>query len=92
MSDLEVFLNWVSRIRLLCTAGLAASITVGIMVLNGAFDPVLSWVLGIASVLVLVASIGGLIFMQKLIWELEESFHRDNFNLSLQIMHSKNEA
>lgn len=86
MGDLGTFLRFVSRIRFISSVGAAVGIAVGIMVLNGNFDPVLSVVLGIASVIVLVAGVGGLLYMQKLVDELEESFHRESFELSMEMM------
>jgi hypothetical protein len=86
--DLEIFLRFITRIRVFSGLGLVAAIALGVMVLNGVFDPTLSVVLGIVAGVLLVAGIGGLIYAQKLTNDVEASFHREHFETSMAIMMS----
>lgn len=90
--DLEIFLRFITRIRFFSGLGLVAGVALGVAVLNGVFDPILSVVLGIASGVAMLAGIGGLIHAQRLIDDLEESFHRNNFETSMAIMRASHVA
>lgn len=84
MGDLGTFLRFVSRIRLLSNIGATAALAVGIMILVGNFDSTLSVVLGIVSGIVLVASVGGLIYARNLVKELEESFRSESAEITAE--------
>lgn len=88
MSDLEIYLRWISRIRLVCGLGLVASIVIGIMSLMGSFGPDWSIVTGVASAVVFVATLVGLNAMSYRVFEVEESFHRNNFDSATAILNS----
>ena len=82
MSDLTIYLRWISRVRVTCSLGLIGSVVLGIMCIMGTFDVVLGIVLGVLSVVVLIGSIVGLVQMSWRVFEVEESFHQGNFNLT----------
>lgn len=88
MSDLEIYLRWINRIRLVCGLALVASVVIGIMSIMGNFGPVWSIVNGIASGVVLVASLFGLNAMSNRVFEVEESFHRANFDSATAVLNS----
>lgn len=86
MSDLTIYLRWISRVRVACSLGLIGSVVLGIMCIMGTFDVVLGIVLGVLSVVVLIGSIVGLVQMSWRVFEVEESFHQSNFNLTTTVL------
>lgn len=80
MSDLGIYLRWISRMRLLCSVALVASLVVGIMSIMGSFGLVLGIILGVVSAVVLVASLFGFHNLSWRVFEVEESIHGGNYD------------
>jgi hypothetical protein len=89
MDDLTNDLRKISRIQLLCTVGVVASFVVGLMSIMGSFDETLNIVLGSLSAVVLLASIIGLWKMSWRTFEIEESFHSRNFELTTTLLEKR---
>jgi uncharacterized membrane-anchored protein len=89
MDDLTNDLRKISRIQLLCTVGVVASFVVGLMSIMDSFDETLNIVLGSLSAVVLLASIIGLWKMSWRTFEIEESFHSRNFELTTTLLEKR---
>lgn len=88
MSDLEIYLRWISRVRLVCGLGLVASVVIGIMSIMGNFGTFWGIFTGVASAVVLIVSLFGLNAMSNRVFEVEESFYRDNFDSTTAILNN----
>lgn len=82
-------LRKISRIQILCTVGLVASFVVGLMSIMESFEGVLNLALGGLSAVVLLASIIGLWQMSWRTFEIEESFHRRNYELTTTLLEGR---
>jgi hypothetical protein len=91
MDDLTNDLNKIFWIKLLCSGGVVAGFVVGLMSIMESFEGVLNLALGLLSAVVLVASIVGLIVMGNRTFEIEEAFHRRNFELTTTLLSSIHE-
>lgn len=89
MSDLTRSLRWISRVQIVCIISLIGSGIVGLMSIMGNFGPVWSIVWGVLSAVVFIASIVGLNDMNGRIFEIEESFHRRNYELRTALLVKK---
>ena len=95
MDNLTNDLRKVSRIQILCSVGLVAGFVVGLMSIMESFEGVLNLTFGLLSAVVLLASIVGLIAMSNRTFEIEEAFHRRNFDsttILLSSIHEKTAA
>lgn len=86
MTAFERHLRWISRVQLLCSVTLVGSLVVGVMSIMGNFGPVWSIVWGILSAVVLIASIFGLNRMSWCVFEVEEGFHRRNYEQTTELL------
>lgn len=95
MDNLTNDLRKVSRIQFLCSVGLVAGFVVGLMSIMESFEGALNLTLGLLAAVVLIASIVGLIKMSNRTFEIEEAFHRRNFDsttILLSSVHGKTAA
>lgn len=92
MSEFERYLRWISRVQVACSVGGVASLVVGVMSIMGNFGPVWSIVWGVLSAVVLVVSIVGLHAMSWRVFEVEEGFHRRNYELTTTLLEKKPSA
>lgn len=89
MSNLTTELRKISLIQVLCTVGVVASFVVGLMSIMESFEGELNLVLGSLSAVVLIASIFGLWKMSWRTFEIEESFHRRNYELRTTLLEGR---